>query len=82
MALEASDEEEKKLLLMAAKEGSVGESSVSLKEISDLYYKYEIHLQASMLADQQRERAMQAVQSVKHEGLQALFTFLTATLLE
>jgi len=55
---------------------------VKLDALKDIYFKHEIPSQADMLAVHQRRRAMQAVQHVNHDGMQALFTFLAATLLD
>lgn len=80
MALEAATPEEREELLMAAREAE--KSTVPLARIRDIYFKHEIPLQAALLADNQRARAMKAVEGVDHLGMQALFTFLGATLLE
>ena len=80
LALEAADAGEKEEILKAAAEGA--ETSVKLQRLRDIYFKHEIPLQAALLADNQRQRAMRAVESVEHEGLHALFTFLAATLLD
>ena len=80
MALEAANAGEKADLLQAAREGP--ETSVKLERLKEIYFKHEIPLQAALLADNQRARAMQAVENVKHDGLMALFTFLAATLLD
>ena len=44
--------------------------------------RYPSPVQAALLADNQRARAMKAVEGVQHDGLQSLFTFLSATLLD
>ena len=80
MALQAATDEEKADLIKAAVEG--GETTVRLERLRDIYYKHEIPLQAALLADNQRARAMKAVEAVNHDGLHALFTFLSATLLD
>jgi len=92
LALEAGNEAEKALILRAAREApdttaaapdlSKDEQAKRLHELKEIYFKYEVPLQAAMLADHQRIRALRAVEHVTHDGLQALFTFLTATLLE
>jgi geranylgeranyl diphosphate synthase, type II len=80
MALEAAAPDEKSDLLQAAKEAE--KSTVPLTRLREIYFKHEIPLQAALLADQQRGRAMQSVENVEHGGMRALFTFLSATLLE
>jgi geranylgeranyl pyrophosphate synthase len=80
MALEAATPEEREELLKAAREAE--KSTVPLERIRDIYFRHEVPLQAALLADNQRVRAMKAVENVDHEGLRALFTFLSATLLE
>ena len=80
MALEAATESERAALLQAAREGP--QTTVKLDALKDIYFKHEIPSQADMLAVHQRRRAMQAVQHVNHDGMQALFTFLAATLLD
>ena len=80
MALEAADETERAALLQAAREGP--QTSVKLETLKDIYFKHEIPSQAEMLANNQRRRAMQAVRGIDHDGLQSLFTFLAATLLD
>ena len=77
MALEAATPEEREELLQAAREAE--KSTVPLERIRDIYFRHEVPLQAALLADNQRVRAMKAVENVDHEGLQALFTFLSAT---
>lgn len=80
MALESADETERAALLQAAVEGP--QTSVKLDTLKDIYFKHEIPSQAEMLANNQRRRAMQAVREIDHDGLQSLFTFLAATLLD
>ena len=80
MALESADETERAALLQAAREGP--QTTVKLDALKDIYFKHEIPSQAEMLAVHQRRRAMQAVRNVEHDGMQALFTFLAATLLD
>ena len=80
LALESADDAEKAELLKAALEAE--KSSVSLDRLREIYFKREVPLQAALLADKQRARAMQAIEGVKHDGLHALFTFLAATLLD
>lgn len=80
LALESGTDEEKADLLKAAREGP--ETSVKLERLKEIYFKHEIPLQAALLADNQRARAMKAVEGVQHDGLQSLFTFLSATLLD
>ena len=82
LALEAANEDERVVLLQAAREGPSEEAVPKIEKLKEIYFKHEIPLQAAMLADQQRARALKSVERVPHEGLQALFTFLTATLLE
>lgn len=91
LALEAGSEEEQKVLLQAAREAPGAEGAPEpdakaqaerLEKLREIYFRHEIPLQAAMLADRQRARALKTVERVPHEGLQALFTFLTATLLE
>jgi geranylgeranyl diphosphate synthase, type II len=80
LALEAASPEERSVLLQAAREGP--ETKVSLDRLREIYFRHEIPLQAALLADNQRARATKAVESVDHDGLSALFTFLAATLLD
>ncbi len=80
MALESADETERSALLQAAREGP--QTTVKLDALKDIYFKHEIPSQAEMLAVHQRRRSMQAVRNVDHDGMQALFTFLAATLLD
>jgi geranylgeranyl pyrophosphate synthase len=80
LALEAASADEKSDLLQAAREGP--RTTVSLERLREIYFRRETPLQAALLADNQRARAMQAVANVEHEGLAALFTFLAATLLD
>ena len=80
MALESADETERAALLQAAREGP--QTTVKLDALKNIYFKHEIPSQAEMLAVHQRRRAMQAVRNVDHDGMQALFTFLAATLLD
>jgi len=80
MALEAADETERAALLQAAREGP--QTTVKLETLKDIYFKHEIPSQADMLALNQRRRAMHAVREIEHDGLQSLFTFLAATLLD
>jgi geranylgeranyl pyrophosphate synthase len=84
LALESSNDQERAELLRAASvtPDKAEEAGVKIDTLRDLYYKYEIPLQAAMLADQQRQRAMETVKPIRHSGMQALFTFLAATLLE
>lgn len=91
LALESSNEAEREVILAAAREAPDADGQAPadpeahakrLAELREIYFKYEIPLQAAMLADQQRNRSMKAVEHVRHDGMQALFTFLTATLLE
>ncbi|HYG76303.1 MAG TPA: polyprenyl synthetase family protein, partial [Planctomycetota bacterium] len=80
MALEAASDEERADLLKAAVEAE--KTTVKLERLRDIYFKHEIPLQAALLADHQRQRAMKAVETINHDGLHALFTFLAATLLD
>ncbi len=80
LALEAANDAERADLLKAAREGP--QTTVKLERLKEIYFKHEIPLQAALLADNQRVRAMKAVESVNHDGLMALFTFLAATLLD
>lgn len=80
LALESADADEKADLLKAALEAE--KSSVSLERLREIYFKREVPLQAALLADKQRARAMQAVDAISHDGMHALFTFLAATLLD
>jgi geranylgeranyl pyrophosphate synthase len=80
MALEAAEPAEKAELLQAAREAE--KTTIPLARLRDIYYRHEVPLQAALLADNQRARAMKAVAAVDHEGLRALFTFLSATLLD
>jgi len=91
LALESSTEAEREVILAAAREAPDADGQTPadpeahakrLAELREIYFKYEIPLQAAMLADQQRNRSMKAVEHITHDGMQALFTFLTATLLE
>lgn len=89
LALESADEEERALLLNAARAadsegGSDGDEAARkrLESLREIYYRHEAPVQAELLAEGQRQRSMKAVATVEHGGLQALFTFLTATLLE
>ena len=80
LAMDAASDEDRADLLKAAREGP--ETSVKLERLKEIYFKHETPLQAALLADKQRARAMTAVEGVNHDGLRALFTFLSATLLE
>ena len=82
LALEAANENEREEMLSTAREDVSVKAAKKLEVLKEIYFKYEIPLHATLLAEQQRGRAMQAIASVDHEGLQALCTFLTATLLE
>jgi geranylgeranyl pyrophosphate synthase len=80
LALEAANAADKADLLAAA--NSAPAIPVPLERLRDIYYRHEIPLHATRLADSQRARALQAVASVEHDGLRALFTFLAAALLD
>ena len=80
MALEAAADNERADLLQAAREGA--QTKIPLERLREIYFKHEIPLQAALLADNQRARAMKAVDGVDHDGMHALFTFLAATLLD
>ncbi|MCZ7644247.1 MAG: polyprenyl synthetase family protein [Planctomycetota bacterium] len=86
LALESADEAQREVLLRAAAEDpeALGAEPLQarLETLKELYYRHEVPVQAEMLAEKQRARAMEAVAGIEHAGLQALFTFLTATLLE
>ncbi|HYF49576.1 MAG TPA: polyprenyl synthetase family protein [Planctomycetota bacterium] len=84
LALESADESEREVILSAAREEAPWAEGRAerLESLKQIYYRHEIPLQASMLADQQRARALQEMAGVDHEGLRALATFLAATLLE
>lgn len=80
MALEAASDDERADLIKAAVEAE--KTTIKLERLRDIYARHEIPLQAALLADRQRQRAMQAVEGISHEGMHALFTFLAATLLD
>ncbi|HYG78120.1 MAG TPA: polyprenyl synthetase family protein [Planctomycetota bacterium] len=80
MALEAATDDERADLIKAAVEAE--KTTVKLDRLRDIYARHEIPLQAALLADHQRQRAMKAVEAISHDGMHALFTFLAATLLD
>jgi geranylgeranyl pyrophosphate synthase len=86
LALEHADEKQAECLLRAAREdpGDLPPdvAQARLAELQDIYFRHEVAVTAELLAEKQRDRAMQAVAGIEHGGMQALFTFLTATLLE
>lgn len=77
LALEAASAAEKTELLAAA-----GGASVPLERLREIYRAHGVPAQAAQLAERQRASALEAVASVGHEGLRALFAFLAAALLE
>jgi geranylgeranyl pyrophosphate synthase len=79
MALEAADDAERAELLAAA-DGA--RAAVSLERLRAIYDRYHVPQQAALLAETERTRALSAVADVTHEGLNALFSFLGATLLD
>ncbi|MBE7466162.1 MAG: polyprenyl synthetase family protein [Planctomycetes bacterium] len=86
LALEHADKAQTERLLLSAREEPDAPDpeavQVRLAELREIYYRHEVAVTAELLAEKQRERAMQAVAGIDHGGMQALFTFLTATLLE
>jgi geranylgeranyl pyrophosphate synthase len=80
LALEAASAAEQAELLQAAREGE--RTTVPPERVREIYFRHEIPVQAMALGQQQRQRALQAVEGIKNEGLHALFTFLAATLLD